>query len=341
MRPSCWSDRRKLVLGLRTERSPEFKQQIIAKFDQEHVKLESTQTSAKEYWSHMEAATGIGRREIRRICKPAMRQKVRQSLSEKAKKPVYGRKRYWKRNTSSAHGVRMGADGKVPRTGRRLYEPIEIAVKRFAKQEEENGVDFDGHVLVDEFYYLLVRAIDELEEKEKTAGLDGDEKTRLRTYQKKVLNLSTASGAAQLRNRLLWYCQRVDRKPGNVGPYTDEENKLITHATWQSFDSLFQALATGDAVRLAHYVGEPTKWIAGRQSIPLVATDAIPVYLDLSAGNVSVPAEYLDNKNSSRRQKKAAQKRLSQQRHRSGSVTGHIARRCRGPLEGRKGSTYA
>ena len=125
----------------------------IATFDQEHVKLESTQTSAKEYWSHMEAATGSGRREIRRICKPAMRQKVRQFLSEKAKKPVNGRERYWKRNTSSAHGVRMGADGKVPRTGRRLYEPIEIAVKRCAKQEEENGVDFDGHVLVDEFYH--------------------------------------------------------------------------------------------------------------------------------------------------------------------------------------------
>ena len=93
MKPSCWSDRRKLVLGLRNERSPEFKQQIIATFDQEHVKLESTQTSAKEYWSHMEAATGIGRRDIRNICKPAMRQKVRQFLSEKANKPVSGRKK--------------------------------------------------------------------------------------------------------------------------------------------------------------------------------------------------------------------------------------------------------
>ena len=33
------------------------------------------------------------------------------------------------------------------------YEPIEIAVKRCAKQEEENGVDFDGYVLVDAFYH--------------------------------------------------------------------------------------------------------------------------------------------------------------------------------------------
>ena len=39
-----------------------------------------------------------------------------------------------------------------------------------------------------------------------------------------------------------------------------------------------------------------------------MATDAIPVYLDLSTGNVSVPSEHLDNKNASNRRRVAAKK---------------------------------
>ena len=63
---------------------------------------------------------------------------------------------------------------------------------------------------------------------------------------------------------------------------------------WQSFDRLCYFLSYGSEAELKDFVAEPKKFIEHREELPIVASDAVPVYLDISTGKVLVPAKVLD-----------------------------------------------
>ena len=53
-------------------------------------------------------------------------------------------------------------------------------------------------------------------------------------------------------------------------------------------------MAYGSKEDLKDFVAEPDRFIANREKLPIVASDAVPVYLDIAAGKVLVPATVLD-----------------------------------------------
>ena len=89
-----------------------------------------------------------------------------------------------------------------------------------------------------------------------------------------------------LKNRLACVCNLVQRLPGNVVPFTADENEMIIKLSWQAWDHLVDTIARGSADELRGYVSEPEEFITNRAKIAIVAQDAVPVYLDLSTGRL-------------------------------------------------------
>ena len=61
-----------------------------------------------------------------------------------------------------------------------------------------------------------------------------------------------------------------------------------------AFDRLCYILAYGSKEELKDFVADPDRFIVNREKLPIVASDAVPVYLDIAAGKVLVPATVLD-----------------------------------------------
>ena len=105
--------------------------------------------------------------------------------------------------------------------------------------------------------------------------------------------------------QLLMHCQVVERKPDLVFPMSEAESRLLMQLGWQSFDRLVFLLAYGSAEVLKDFVAQPEEFIEHRESLPIVASDAVPVYLDIATGKILVPLRMLDA---------AAKRRLAKKR---------------------------
>ena len=72
------------------------------------------------------------------------------------------------------------------------------------------------------------------------------------------------------------------------------ESRLLMKLGWQSFDRICYFLSYGSEAELKDFVANPAEFIKHREDLPIVASDAVPVYLDISTGKVLVPAKVLD-----------------------------------------------
>ena len=77
---------------------------------------------------------------------------------------------------------------------------------------------------------------------------------------------------------------------------------------------------TASAEELTDWIIDPGGWVENRASIPLVFWDAVPVYLDPSAGTILVPVESIEELRWRRQARKAKQEELKDQ-HVPGCVT--------------------
>ena len=68
---------------------------------------------------------------------------------------------------------------------------------------------------------------------------------------------------------------------------------------------------TASASELTNYVIDPEGWVRDRASIPLVFWDAVPVYLDPSAGKVLVSVESLEETRMRNQARKALRAKLT------------------------------
>ena len=74
--------------------------------------------------------------------------------------------------------------------------------------------------------------------------------------------------------------------PGNVVPFTAQENEMIIKLSWQAWDWLVDILARAPVEKLRGFVSEPELFSKNRASIAVIAQDAVPVYLDMSTGRL-------------------------------------------------------
>ena len=68
----------------------------------------------------------------------------------------------------------------------------------------------------------------------------------------------------------------------------------MTKLGWQSFDRLCYILAYGTEKQLENFVAKPEVFVETREDLPIAASDAVPVYLDISTGKILVSTSVLD-----------------------------------------------
>ena len=143
---------------------------------------------------------------------------------------------------------------------------------------------------------LLDREIEEDDEEAKA------EKERVRGQRQSLLQgrqfLESLTVGRQNRQyhkqSLLQWCEVVERKPDLVFPMSEEESRLLMKLGWQSFDRLFYLISHGSVEQLRQFVADPVEFMKHREELPVVATDAVPVYLDVATGKILVPLSCLD-----------------------------------------------
>ena len=69
---------------------------------------------------------------------------------------------------------------------------------------------------------------------------------------------------------------------------------MLMKLGWQCFDRLCWILAYGSEEQLANFVAKPEEFIEHREDLPVVHTDAVPVYLDTGTGKILVSTRVLD-----------------------------------------------
>ena len=68
---------------------------------------------------------------------------------------------------------------------------------------------------------------------------------------------------------------------------------------------------TGSELELENFVIDPDGWVRNRASIPLVFWDAVPVYLDPSAGTILVSADQLQETRDRKKARELMRKQLA------------------------------
>ena len=90
------------------------------------------------------------------------------------------------------------------------------------------------------------------------------------------------------RARLCQWCGVIENKPSNVVPFTAAENDLICKLSYQAWDWLIDSLMTAPVDELKGFVADAEGFAANRKDVAILAQNASPVYLDVSARKILV-----------------------------------------------------
>ena len=132
----------------------------------------------------------------------------------------------------------------------------EDLVKAWSRRQHECGVDLCLQDLADEFILQLESIVFETEvrvDAEDATLCKGDLEhmaqcvTRLSNIRTKAHNMK------YLRFRLGKVCNLIPRIPGNVVPYSGEENDEVLRLSYQHFDCILDEVMRGDIDKLKEY----------------------------------------------------------------------------------------
>ena len=199
-----------------------------------------------------------------------------------------GRHALWKRFQSQDTGCRMAADGSKKKCNKEQLADQYAECKRWLSAEELQGREVSPEELYDEF---LVRLKDEkwlLEHLQVSLSLTDAQKDRLTFLIKKLEKQEKAHNKRNQRRLLAFKCEHAVRTATDVLPLRPEETDLVSLLTLQSFDRLLYLLANGSKEELASYVSDPANFIEERDTLKIIAQDAVPVYLSPSTGKILV-----------------------------------------------------
>ena len=242
----------------------------------------------KEWWKKLAVESGYEERVLKKLDKPDQRELTNVRLSKYARK---GKNRYWMTLLRfKTTGIRKPRDDLHGGKLRACKEKV----KDFCKAEMSLGHDLCGYDLLDQY---------ELEVDELVFNLQKIEPEQISEQDKSKLEaglhfLGTGRVSRQARaftqQMLLLYCGVVERKPDLVFPMTTAESKLVCNLSWQSFDRVCYCLSYGSEETLSDFVGDPRTFMKNVETLAIAASDAVPVYLDISTHKVLVAAKVLD-----------------------------------------------
>ena len=110
----------------------------------------------------------------------------------------------------------------------------------------------------------------ELKQSNQLGHLSAAEAKRLRDCQARLKALLSSPNQKYARARLGQWCGLVQRRPGNVVPFTAAENDIICKLSYQEWDCLLHLLMAGSEEDLKSFVVEPAGLIANRQDITIL-----------------------------------------------------------------------
>ena len=199
-----------------------------------------------------------------------------------------GKKRRWARFCSTDTGCRLGKDGQAKKTFQSPFVEEMNRVKLWSQRQMEDGLDLNITDLSDEFILILESTEYELKLLQKDQGcLSVEDTVKLKITSDRLTKMRECKwNMRYLRSRLACVCNLVQRMPGNVVPFTAQENEMIIKLSWQAWDWLVDILARAPVEKLRGFVSEPELFSKNRASIAVIAQDAVPVYLDMSTGRL-------------------------------------------------------
>ena len=124
------------------------------------------------------------------------------------------------------------------------------------------------------------------------AYLDIMEKHKLKAS-RDLLSNCTRQARHWQQEALLRFCDLVERESDLTFPMSPEESRLVCFLSWQSFDRIVHLLCYGNLDTLAEFCADPLLLQQQRENIPVVGSDAVPVYLDTSTGKVLVSGDVI------------------------------------------------
>ena len=241
------------------------------------------------WWNERAKETKMPVKVMRQLCGEKIRSQDAASKAESRK----GRKRYWRRNESSTTGMRkkrkFTEDASCQEGG--LLRPQKMLVKKWAEEEMAENQGLCGNDLLYQFELELEDFIWLLQARAKSEGeernLTDMEQRKLQAALSSLKSCADRTQKGSVKQSLLKFCEVVERRPNLVFPMTLEESKLVCSLTWASFDRLMHVLLYGSDEDLAAFSALPAdEYRAQVEDMPIVNTDAVPVYLDCSTGKV-------------------------------------------------------
>jgi len=237
--------------------------------------------------------SGLPVRVMKRLCKQEERDKAEEWKSKRAISHPTGshaHTRFWKKFRSQDTGCRMGKDGQAKKTFQSRFINEETQVKLWSQRQMQGGFELCITDLADEFILILESTEYELTHRHRDQGcLTMKDATKLKLVSDRLVFLSgekSKENMKYLKARLGCVCNLIQRMPGNVVPFTAPENEMIIKLSWQGWDWLVDIIARGSVERLDNFVSQAEKMIENRDTIAVIAQDAVPVYLDLSTGRL-------------------------------------------------------
>jgi len=271
--------------------------------------------SPKEYWNHVSDSTGFTAIQVRQWCKPDHQRRLElwlQGQEALRKQRACSR---WLRFKSQDTGCRMTKEGGKKATRPDLFAVFYPMLRDWASRQRDAGWDVGGDDLMDEYKDVVESELWRLEELEEAGEeLSSENQAWLKALRSRMDSLKIKDSAKKCKARVKCMTGFTEQKPGLVSPLTPPETSLILQLTWQSWDYTLHKVFTAGAQELEHQVIDPEGWVANRASVPLVFWDAVPAYLDPSAGTVLVDVDELSDLRLRREARKMLAKGLRSQK---------------------------
>ena len=263
----------------------------------------------------MQDGTGYTPVQIRQWAKPEHQRRLQLWLEQQEALRLQRHRKVWKRFGTNDTGCRMTKSGGKKTTRPDYFSCFYPGLSAWARTQRNMGHDLSGTDLLGEYQSLLEDEDWRLQELEESEGQLSTATSKWQALvRKRLAALGTKSGSKTYKARLKVMTGFSEQKPGLVSPLTPQETATICSLTWQGWDFILNKVFTASAEELSEHILDAHDWVRHRASIPLVFWDAVPVYLDPSAGSVLVPLESLEEARLRRLARQALKKELQGQK---------------------------
>jgi hypothetical protein len=130
-----------------------------------------------------------------------------------------------------ARGVRASGGGRKDH-----FKEFKVALKQWAELERGNGQTLDSHDLVEQFAFMVNKAVAHGAELQAKCHLSAAGRARLLEYRGRVERLKTKSYRRWYSGELMQFCEVRLLKPQRMLKLSYEEEQVRCKLTWQQFD---------------------------------------------------------------------------------------------------------